>query len=392
MTRGRVIAAKGAGMTACGGVCSCRAPLTVGATGGGRVLLSSGTGHVLRAAEEHAAEAGHEVRSGAGTLTVLMGSVAGDEGVITWLARFAQTLTSVECDEVRVHVGELPADEDALVAALMHAPTLRAAVARSPVGIAAELAAHRFLSHYQPIVDVRRNEVVAFEALLRAEREGSLIAAGDLFAAAEDAGWVNQLDRIGRERAIEGAGEWLGDRDLFINFNPTSIYRPEVCLRTTERAVRRVGLDRSRLVFEVVESHAVADPDHLVAILAHYREMGCRVALDDVGAGYSSLTLLARVRPHVVKIDKALVQAMPETGATAVVRALVGLAHDLGAVVVAEGIETADQLDRVRDAEVDLVQGWYLGRPVERPDAGRPRAAATVPAQGRPADEAAHRA
>lgn len=372
-------------MTSCGGVCSCRAPLTVGATGGGRVILSSGTGHVLRAAAEHAAASGFETRMRAGTLTVLVG-----DGGVAWLAGLARGLSSVECDEVRVHVGELPAEEDSLVAALMLAPTLRTAVARAPGGVAAGLAADRFFSHYQPIVDVRRNEVVAFEALLRAERDGSLIAAGDLFAAAEDAGWLNQLDRIGRERAIEGAGEWLGERDLFINFNPTSIYRPEVCLRTTEQAVRRAGLDRSRLVFEVVESHAVADPDHLVGILSHYREMGCRVALDDVGAGYSSLSLLARVQPHVIKIDKALVQAMPETGASAVVRALVGLAHDLEAVVVAEGIETADHLDRVRDAGVDLVQGWYLGRPVERPDA--PSAAVgVVPAQARPRDEAAHR-
>lgn len=391
MTMGSVVVAKGEGMTGCGGVCACRAPLTAGATDGSRVILSSGTGHVLREAADHATASGHEVRPGSGTLTVVVGGAgaggADDDAATAWLTRLAGTLSSIERDEVRVHVGELPTEGDSLLAALMQAPTLQMVVARAPGGIAAGLAADRFLSHYQPIVDIRRNEVVAFEALLRAERDGSLISAGELFAAAEDAGWLTQLDRIGRERAIEGAGEWLGDRDLFVNFNPTSIYRPEVCLRTMERAVRRAGLDRSHLVFEVVESHAVDDPTHLVGILDHYRAMGCRVALDDMGAGYSSLTLLARVRPDVVKIDKALVQAVPEHGATAVVRSLVTLSHDLGARVVAEGIETADQLARVADLGVDLVQGWYLGRPVERPEA-RHASAGPVPAQALPADDA----
>lgn len=128
-----------------------------------------------------------------------------------------------------------------------------------------------------------------------------------------------------------------------------------------------------RLVFEVVESHAVADADHLLGILEYYRSMGARVALDDVGAGYSSLTLLAQVRPEVVKLDKALVQALPDAGATAVVRAVTALAHELGAVVVAEGIETEVTRDLVRDLGADLGQGWLFGRPEAAPRLATPR-------------------
>ena len=105
-----------------------------------------------------------------------------------------------------------------------------------------------------------------------------------MFGAAEAAGRIHILDRIGREAALRGAAGWLGDRNLFINFIPTSIYRPEVCLRTTMRAAEAAGVPRNQIVFEVVESHAVEDASHLLSILDFYRASGCRVALDDVGA------------------------------------------------------------------------------------------------------------
>ncbi len=101
--------------------------------------------------------------------------------------------------------------------------------------------------------------------------------------------------------------------------------------------MHETGIDPSQLVFEVVESHAIADRGHLVSILDHYRSLGWRVALDDVGAGWSSLSLLAAVRPEVVKLDKALVQELPDDGARTVLKAVTDLAHQLGAVVVAEG-------------------------------------------------------
>ena len=172
------------------------------------------------------------------------------------------------------------------------------------------------------------------------------------------------MDRIGRESAISGAVPWLGDDDLFINFNPTSIYRPQVCLASTERVVHETGIEPERLVFEVVESHAIADRGHLVSILDHYRSLGWRVALDDVGAGWSSLSLLAAVRPDVVKLDKRLVQELPDDGARTVLKAVTDLAHQLGAVVVAEGVETERLADEVTALGADLGQGWLFGRPV----------------------------
>ena len=121
---------------------------------------------------------------------------------------------------------------------------------------------------------------------------------------------------------------------------PQAIHRPQVCLAGTEQAVHDAGIAPTQLVFEVVESHAITDRGHLFSIMEHYRSLGWRVALDDVGAGWSSRSLLAAVRPDVVKLDKRLVQELPDDGARTALRAITDLAHRLGAVVVAEGVET----------------------------------------------------
>jgi EAL domain-containing protein (putative c-di-GMP-specific phosphodiesterase class I) len=99
-------------------------------------------------------------------------------------------------------------------------------------------------------------------------------------------------------------------------------------------------------------------------VLEHYRSLGWRVALDHVGAGWSSLPLLAAVRPDVVKLDKGLVQALPDDGARTVVRAVADMAHSLGAAVVAEGVETERLAEQVTGLGADLGQGWLFGRPV----------------------------
>ena len=140
-----------------------------------------------------------------------------------------------------------------------------------------------------------------------------------------------------------------------------------MCLAGTERAVHETGIAPGQLVVEVVESHAVTDRGHLVAILEHFRSLGWRVALDEVGARWSSRSLMTAVRPDVVKLAKALVQELPDEGARAVLRAVTDLAHRGGAVVVAEGVETEQLAEEVTALGVDLGQGWLFGRPAHPP-------------------------
>ena len=290
----------------------------------------------------------------------------GGRGLDRLFHRLARELTGAETEAVRIAT-DPPDDAAALTVHLLDAPTLAVELARRGVTVeVGVLVEAEFWSAYQPIVSLADRSVVAHEALLRGVVDGREVGGGDLFFVAERAGWLHRLDRIGRETALVGAEPWLGEDDLYVNFHPASIYRPQVCLASTQRVVEETGIAPSQLVVEVVESHAIADRGHLVSVLEHFRSLGWRVALDDVGAGWSSLSLLAAVRPEVVKLDKALVQELPDDGARTVLKAVTDLAHQLGAVVVAEGVETERLADEVTALGADLGQGWLFGRP-QRP-------------------------
>lgn len=350
--------------TICGGVCGCRQNWEVPAVAT-RALMATSIGHVLPTVSRLAKSMGMTVRTSPQLVDVL--DDRGGRTLDLLFQRLARELTAAETEAVRV-VTDPPAEGAARTARLLTAPTLAVELARRGVTVeVGVLAEAEFWSVYQPIVSLADRSVVAHEALLRGVVDGREVGGGDLFFVAEQAGWLHRMDRIGRESAVAGAVPWLGDADLFVNFNPTSIYRPQVCLASTERVVHDTGIAPEQLVFEVVESHAIADRGHLVSILDHYRSLGWRVALDDVGAGWSSLSLLAAVRPEVVKLDKALVQELPDEGARTVLRAVTDLAHQLGAVVVAEGIETEALAEQVAALGADLGQGWLFGRPV-RPE------------------------
>ena len=350
--------------TTCGGVCGCRQNWEIPGPAA-RALLATSIGHVLPSVARIAKAMGLTVYTSPQLLDIL--DDRGGRRLDRLFQVLARELTAAETEALRV-VTDPPGEGAAMTARLLTAPTLAVELARRGVTVeVGVLAEAEFWSAYQPIVSLADRSVVAHEALLRGVVDGREVGGGDLFFVAEQAGWLHRLDRIGRESAIAGAAPWLGDDDLFINFNPTSIYRPQVCLSSTERVVHETGIEPRQLVFEVVESHAIADRGHLVSILDHYRSLGWRVALDDVGAGWSSLSLLAAVRPDVVKLDKRLVQELPDDGARTVLKAVTDLAHQLGAVVVAEGVETERLADEVTALGADLGQGWLFGRPV-RPE------------------------
>ena len=326
-----------------------------------RALFAASIGHVLPAIARTATTLGLTVYSAPQVIDVVD---ARGRGLDRLLQRLARELTTAETEAVRV-VPDPPMDGGELTARLITAPSLGVELARRGVtveiGVLAEAELH---SAYQPIVSLADRAVVAHEALLRGVVDGREVGGGDLFFVAESAGWLDRLDRIARESAIEGAGPWLGDADLYVNLDPTSIHRPQVCLAGTERAAHDAGIAASQLVFEIVESHAITDRGHLFSIIEHFRSLGWRIALDDVGAGWSSRSLLAGVGPDVVKLDKRLVQELPDDGARTVLRAITDLAHRLGAVVVAEGVETEQVADEVTALGVDMGQGWLFGRPV----------------------------
>jgi EAL domain-containing protein (putative c-di-GMP-specific phosphodiesterase class I) len=348
--------------------CPCRR--VDNAAAGTQVFLSTRVSHTLAVLRSTMADSQTPVRQrGPG----LLETTTADSAVL--LSTIRAQLSTVEADEVRVIVRADDAcgeDADALLTAAFTAPTLTQFSARAVHADLLPLFAdelNAFRSVYQPIVSLRPGDadaVVGYEALLRATGANGPVFPDQMFAAAAEAGWLHVLDRIGRTSAIRGAAGWLGDKMLFVNFVPTTIYRPEVCLRTTAQAAAEAGVRLDQLVFEVTEGEHVADVDHLADVFAYYRRSGSMVALDDLGAGYSSLNMLVRLQPDVVKLDKEIVQALPGPLSKAVVAAVVTMTHSYGGRVVAECIETAEQADAARGLGVDLGQGWFFGRPEER--------------------------
>src|SRR4051794_10465373 len=151
------------------------------------------------------------------------------------LQLLARELTGAETEAVRIAT-DPPRGGTALSARLLGAPTLAVELARRGVTVEVGVLAEAELwSAYQPIVALADRSVVAHEALLRGTVDGREVGGGDLFFVAQSAGWLDRLDRIGRESAITGAAPWLGDADLYVNIDPTSIVRPQVCLAGTER-------------------------------------------------------------------------------------------------------------------------------------------------------------
>jgi EAL domain-containing protein (putative c-di-GMP-specific phosphodiesterase class I) len=340
---------------------------------GTRVLLSTRVSHTHTVLRSALADLGVAVvqRSDG-----LLEAGAGDPSAL--LTSVREQLTVIEADEVRVVVRDDGDDGDALIAAAFTAPTLTQFAARTAHADLLPLFAdelNAFRSVYQPIVSLRPDDgdaVVGYEALLRATGANGQVLPDQMFAAAAESGWLHVLDRIGRTSAIRGAAGWLGDKLLFVNFVPTTIYRPEVCLRTTVQAIAQAGLSLEQLVFEVTEGEHVADLGHLSDVFAYYRQRGAKVALDDLGAGYSSLNMLVRLEPDVVKLDKDIVQGLPGRLSAAVVTAIVSMTHSYGGRVLAECIETVEQADAARELGVDLGQGWFFGRPEERQQRRQP--------------------
>ncbi|MFC4454139.1 EAL domain-containing protein [Deinococcus sonorensis] len=226
-------------------------------------------------------------------------------------------------------------------------------------------AAEQLVFHLQPVVQLQGGQVYGYEALVRANWQGELLGAGTLLQAATAHNQTRAFDALARRGAIRQAYPQLEpDQQLFINFAPGVIYNPDICLTSTFDTCREVGADFSRLVFEVTESEAFPDLRLLRRILERYRAEGAQVALDDLGAGHTSLSYLAELQPDLVKLDRALIHGLHGADhRVPLVTALIRYAHDLGIRVVAEGIETGNELQLVRELGADYGQGYFLGRP-----------------------------
>ncbi len=218
----------------------------------------------------------------------------------------------------------------------------------------------RFSYAFQPIVDLRKRSVFAHEALVRGPQGEP---AGSVLAQVNDENRY-RFDQACRVKAIKTAAELGMAGRLSINFMPNAIYRPEVCIRATLEAARTHGFPVERIIFETVEGERVQDAKWLAEVLREYKRIGFTTAIDDFGAGYAGLNLLADFQPDLLKLDMGLVRGVDASAPRrAIVRGVARIAEELGIGVVAEGVETAAECACLADLGIHLMQGYLFGRP-----------------------------
>lgn len=219
-------------------------------------------------------------------------------------------------------------------------------------------------SVYQPIVDLRQGSLLGWEALARGPAQGYFASPKAMFDFAEEVGSLFQLERCCRERAISGLGRLGPNQKIFLNIHPKTLGDPKFRPGETKRLLEEHGLKTSNVVFEITERHSIKDFSLFHRTLDHYRSQGFKVAIDDVGTGFSGLNRIASLRPDYIKADMGLVQNIDSNPVQrALLETLVTFADKIGCSVIAEGIETGTELSCLMAMGVHYGQGFYLARP-----------------------------
>jgi diguanylate cyclase (GGDEF)-like protein len=224
---------------------------------------------------------------------------------------------------------------------------------------------------FQPIVDLGDGRIIGYEGLVRPLTDSGFANPGAMFEAAVAAGRTVELDLACLDTVITAASQLGLDGHLSLNLSPRTFEAPEFSVKAIAGILARHGLDPQRTVIEVTEREGVEDLDRVRRNVEACRAAGLRIAADDVGAGNAGLRLLSQVRFDIVKIDLSIVQggAMRDTSYE-VLRSLRDLATRWQALVVAEGVETPEQLVVVRALGMSAAQGYLLARPSENPPVG----------------------
>ena len=266
------------------------------------------------------------------------------------------------------------------------------------LGLEAELrraiSSGELVVHYQPQVELATGRLLGAEALVRWQHpQRGLVPPSEFIPLAEESGLVVPLGLVVLREACRQAATWrrelAGAQHFLVSVNIAAEQLEQAdVVRTVQQTLRETGLDPRGLVLEVTETTSMADADRVRGRLEALRALGVRVAIDDFGTGYSSLTHLHQFPVDILKIDRAFVSAMTdEVAAHTIVDASVRLGQALGFEVVAEGVETQEQMESLVALGCDVAQGYFWSRPVsarELTDWADARFAAGAPAADRP--------
>lgn len=221
--------------------------------------------------------------------------------------------------------------------------------------------------HYQPIVALATGEITGVEALLRWNhpRHG-LMVADDFVAVAEECGVIVPIGTFALREACAQVARWETNStplSVSVNISAAQLEQTDLCAEISD-ALASSGLEASRLVLEITEALILRDEPWVITRLDELKALGVRLAIDDFGAGYSSLTALRQLPLDIVKIDESFIESIgTSTEAAPFARKIVELAHTLDLVIVAEGVQTSEQFEELRRARCELGQGYYFAEP-----------------------------
>jgi EAL domain-containing protein (putative c-di-GMP-specific phosphodiesterase class I) len=229
---------------------------------------------------------------------------------------------------------------------------------------------------YQPIVFLAEAKLSGFEALLRWRHpERGLISPAEFIPTAEETGLIVPIGRWVMRESCRQMRVWQGEfavaRHLVVSVNLSArqVMQPGL-VTDVQQILTETGVEPAQLKLEITEGVVLDNSEAVAAVLHELRALGVQLGLDDFGMGYSTLGYLQRFPFHTIKIDRAFVSGMQETGNTEIIRAVVSLAAGLRMDVTAEGIETVDQLNRLKDLSCEFGQGFYFHRPLTLEQAG----------------------
>jgi EAL domain-containing protein (putative c-di-GMP-specific phosphodiesterase class I)/CheY-like chemotaxis protein len=228
--------------------------------------------------------------------------------------------------------------------------------------------------HYQPLVSLRTDRVVGMEALVRWTHPRHGLLAPDAFIPLAERG--PQIAHVGGwvlRKACAQAAWWhehATAEPFFVSVNVSTVQFTPDLVASVRRVLEETQCPPAALLLEVTETTAMADPGRSRDVFERLGDLGVRTAIDDFGTGYSSLAYLRRFPLHTIKIDRAFIDGLGvEPEDSAIVGAVISMAHSLGRSVLAEGVETVVQLEQLRVLGCDLAQGFYFGRPAPSDEA-----------------------
>lgn len=217
---------------------------------------------------------------------------------------------------------------------------------------------------YQPIVELKTGNFFGFEALSRPQKDMTFLNASELFSFAEQHGIIYDLDLKCRELAIKRIVDRIRDRMLFLNVNSNVLLSAFQKDDSFKRFVKSVNMNRSNVVLEITERQAIKDFEMFNIVLEEYRKEGFKIAVDDLGAGYSSLQTIAELKPDYIKLDMSLVRDIHNVEFKRIlVETLVGFSDKSKSLLIAEGIEKKEEFEMLVDLGVHFGQGYFIEKP-----------------------------